>query len=213
MKTQRTYYHLIVDRSGSMSDCAESAINGYNEQICRIRDLGLEFPEQDIRVGLTLFNEYPELIHAGENATQIPLLNRSNYVPMGGTALLDAIGKTILAIRGKEDDRPDLIPATYVVVVLTDGYENSSRTFNLEQIQSMIKEREATGKWTFSFIGATLDAIEVAKSMAFQAHNSMSFAKPAMKTEVWENLSASMGSYFSKKSKGGDISRLFDKDK
>ena len=213
MKTQRTYYHLIVDRSGSMSDCAESAINGYNEQICRIRDLGLEFPEQDIRVGLTLFNEYPELIYAGENATQIPLLNRSNYVPMGGTALLDAIGKTILAIRGKEDDRPDLIPATYVVVVLTDGYENSSRTFNLEQIRSMIKEREATGKWTFSFIGATLDAVDIAKEMAFQAHNSISFSKQEMKSEVWDNLSDSMSGYFYNKKNGGDIKKLFNKSK
>ena len=37
MKTQRSIYHLIVDRSGSMSDCVEATINGFNEQLNRIK--------------------------------------------------------------------------------------------------------------------------------------------------------------------------------
>lgn len=211
MKTQRTYYHLIVDRSGSMSDCTEAAINGYNEQICRIKDLQNEFPEQDIRVGLTLFNEHINLIHAGNHISEIPMMNRLNYVPSGGTALLDAIGETVVKISEKNDSS-DSLPSTYVVVVLTDGYENSSKKFTLEEIRSMVKARESTGKWTFSFIGATLDAVDVAKSMAFQGHNSIHFDKAKMDKQVWANLSNSMREYLNRKKSGGDISHLFDKE-
>lgn len=210
MKTQRTYYHLIIDRSGSMSDCTEAAINGYNEQISRIRDLQKEFPEQDIRVGLTLFNDQVNLIHAGELVTSLPMMSRLNYIPSGGTALLDAIGETIVQNSGK-DKCADSPPATYVIVVLTDGYENSSKKFTLEEIRSLIKSKEATGKWTFSFIGATLDAVDVAKSMAFQGHNSIHFSKDKMDTQVWENLSSSMRGYLNRKKSDGDISHLFDK--
>ena len=33
MKTQKTIYHILVDKSGSMSDCIDQTINGFNEQI------------------------------------------------------------------------------------------------------------------------------------------------------------------------------------
>ena len=32
MKTQKTIYHILVDKSGSMSDCIDQTINGFNEQ-------------------------------------------------------------------------------------------------------------------------------------------------------------------------------------
>lgn len=41
MKTQRTYYQLIVDRSGSMTDCVNATIDGFNEQLHRIRSMEL----------------------------------------------------------------------------------------------------------------------------------------------------------------------------
>ena len=43
MKKRKTIYHLIVDKSGSMSDCIDSTINGFNEQVNRIKLKGLEF--------------------------------------------------------------------------------------------------------------------------------------------------------------------------
>ena len=43
MKIRKTIYHLIVDKSGSMSDCIENTINGFNEQVNRIKHNELEF--------------------------------------------------------------------------------------------------------------------------------------------------------------------------
>jgi uncharacterized protein YegL len=211
MKTQRTIYHLIVDRSGSMSDCIDATINGYNEQLSRIRSMQNEFPEQDIRVGLTMFDTTVQMQAVAQDLMNATRLSRQNYIPNGGTALYDAIGQTTLHLEEAYARQSDL-PTTFVVVVLTDGYENSSRLFNLQQIRSLIQRLEATEKWTFSFIGATLDAVEVAQTMAIKANNSYSFEKESMKAEVWDKLSDSMKVYFNKKSRGEKLSDLFDKE-
>ena len=212
MKTQRTIYHLIVDKSGSMSDCIEATINGFNEQINRIRSIATEFPEQDIRVGFTVFNFSIDMPAVAEDLNTIPRLTRSNYVPSGSTALYDAIGKTTMQLEEFTDHHSDL-PVTYVVVVLTDGYENASQMFTLHNIRSMISRLEATGRWTFSFIGATLDAVAVAEQMSFKTQNSFSFEKREMNAAVWHKLSDSMEHYLHKKRKGKDLSNLYDKDK
>jgi len=211
MKKQRTIYQLIVDRSGSMGNCIDATINGYNEQLNRILSMKEEFPEQEILMGLTLFNDTIKLKAVAENLNHATRLNRENYVPDGSTALYDAIGKTVLHLEEMAARNSD-IPTTFVVVVLTDGYENSSNFFNLHQIRHLISRLESTGKWTFSFIGATLDAVEVAEKMAFKANNSFSFDKREMKSAVWYKLSGSMHHYFSKKRTGKDLSDLFDKE-
>jgi hypothetical protein len=212
MKTQRTIYHLIVDKSGSMSDCIDATINGFNEQVNRIRSIASEFPEQDIRIGCTIFNDAIQLPAVAQNLNTITKLSRSNYVPSGSTALFDAIGKTTLQLEAFTEQHSDL-PVTYVVVVLTDGYENASQMFTLQSIRSMISRLEATGRWTFSFIGATLDAVAVAEQMSFKSQNSFSFEKSEMNAAVWHKLSDSMESYLDKKRKGKDLSNLYDKDK
>jgi hypothetical protein len=136
-------------------------------------------------------------------------LSKMNYIPNGSTALLDAIGQTTTQLQNWQRNNAG-IDTTFVVVILTDGYENSSRLYNLEQVRSLIRELEASGKWTFSFIGATLDAAEVAQQMAIKAQNSYSFDKASMQGEVWDKLSGSMRGYFSKKRSGGDLSNFFD---
>ena len=56
MKNKRTYYHLILDRSGSMSGLIEQTVEGVNQQIRRIREIGERLPEQELITSLTLFN-------------------------------------------------------------------------------------------------------------------------------------------------------------
>jgi uncharacterized protein YegL len=209
MKTQRTIYHLIVDRSGSMSDCIDATINGFNEQINRIRSMETEFPEQDIRVGLSMFNYSTQQLAVAENLKNATYLNRKNYVPDGGTALFDAIGQTALQLEETFGRQAEL-PTTFVVVILTDGYENSSKLFNLPQIRALIQRLETTEKWTFSFLGATLDAIEVAESLSIRRDNSIRFEKEYMHSEVWDRLSGSMKTYLYNKKMGRNFSNFIN---
>jgi hypothetical protein len=208
MKTRKTIYHLIVDKSGSMMDCVDNTINGFNEQVNRIKDKALEFTEEDITMGLTTFNENVKHLYFQQNPKEMVLLTHENYRPSGGTALLDAVGESITEIERQVNT--SLIPTTVIVVILTDGYENASKKYNLVNIRNMISKLEESGKWTFSFIGATLDAVDVAASISIKSQNSFSFEKNAMKSEVWDKLNKSVSSYFTKKSQNRNLNNFFE---
>jgi hypothetical protein len=208
MKKRKTIYHLIVDKSGSMMDCVDSTINGFNEQVNRIKDKSLEFAEEEITMGLTTFNDNVKHVYFQQNPNKMVLLNYENYRPSGGTALLDAVGETITEIE--HQIAASLIPTTAIIVILTDGYENASKKYNLVNIRNMISKLEETGKWTFSFIGATLDAVDVAASMSIKSQNSFSFEKTEMKNAVWDKLDKSVSSYFTKKSQNRNLNNFFE---
>ena len=207
MKTRKTIYHLIVDKSGSMCDCIESTINGFNEQVNKIKSNAHEFQEEEITMGLTLFNDYADHHYFLANPSTVELLNANTYRPNGNTALMDAVGETVNSIENQL--RESHIPATVVVVILTDGYENASKSYNLVKIRNMISRLEETGKWTFSFIGATLDAVAVAESMAIKNQNSFAFEKKNMKSAVWGKLGKSMSMYFYNKSENKNTDNFF----
>ena len=210
MKTQKTIYHLIVDRSGSMGNCIENTITGFNEQIIHIRKMEELYPEQEITIGLTMFNSVVKHHIIDAKPALIPILTVETYIPAGQTALLDSIGITTTQLEKDQLEANRSIPTTVVVVILTDGHENNSRVFTLSDIRKMISGLEETGKWTFSFMGATLDAVEVADQMSIRRHNSRSFDKSTMKNEVWDTLGNSMSSYFEKKRTGRKLDNLFE---
>jgi hypothetical protein len=209
MKQSKTIYHIILDKSGSMQDCIDNTISGFNEQIQHIRKMATTYEDQEITLGLTTFSDRSELLFFDAPSDKATLLSKNNYRPDGMTALLDAIGHTSLRIEEYMKSNRNL-PTTAVVVILTDGHENSSTSFNLAEIRTLISRLEATGNWTFSFIGATLDAAEVAESMAIKRQNSFAFDKSEMKSAVWNKLSDSMDLYFNKKQRGSKDLNLFD---
>jgi hypothetical protein len=207
MKTSKTIYHLIVDKSGSMSDCIETTVNGFNEQVNSIKARTLEFEEEEITLGLTLFNDRVDHHYFESNPSQVQLLTYQTYRPDGCTALLDAVGETVSSIQ--QNLFESRVPASVIVVILTDGYENASKSYNLVNIRNMISELEGTGKWTFSFIGATLDAVEIAKTMAIKQENSFAFNKKEMKAAVWDKLDGSVHRYLKNKKSGWSLNNFF----
>ena len=208
MKKRKTIYHLIVDKSGSMSDCIDSTINGLNEQINGIKQKQLAFEDEEITMGLTTFNTYVDHHFFQSNPNTIKMLNHQTYRPNGSTALLDAIGDTVTQICIQTQNSN--LSTSVVVVILTDGHENSSRFYNLVKIRNMISSLEESGNWTFSFIGATLDAVDVAEQMAIKKQNSFSFEKNKMGSSVWDKLDNSMNHYFEKKKNNRNLNNLFE---
>lgn len=209
MKTQKTIYHILVDKSGSMSDCIDQTINGFNEQVAKIREMELEFPEQLMTIGLTTFNTHVDHLYYMKPVEHAYKMDHRNYRPDGSTAMLDAMAETMAALSQLQQQSNEQIPTTVVMVILTDGYENASRRYTLKNVKEMVEEREASGTWTFSFLGATLDAVDVAEQMSIRRENSIAFEKRGMKEEVWDRLDSSMRGYYDKKRKGEDIRKLF----
>ncbi len=181
MKKSKTFYHIILDQSGSMSDCINQTLNGLANQRKEILSIANEFPEQEIRVGLTIFDHNVILKYRNLSVTELSKMDGLEYRPNGQTALLDAIGMSVAdtqRLMVNEDD-------SAVMIILTDGYENASREYSNDKIKNLIQDKEATGKWSFTYLGATLDAVEIAKSMNIKAENSFAFEKKNMENEAF----------------------------
>jgi len=210
MKNKRTYYQLILDRSGSMASCIEQTVAGVNGQIRRIRELAARFPDQELYTSLTLFNTEVSKPFARIRPEELRDLSFMDYHPDGWTALLDAIGfslRDLVDTIGEEVGRDE---ASVVVVIITDGYENSSRVFTHPQIACMIHELEQTGRWTFSYLGATLDAVDIAESLSIKRENSISFSISDM-AYTSQKLADRLEDYVADKEKG-KIRRDYLKD-
>lgn len=211
MNKQKTLYHLVVDKSGSMADCLEQTIEGFNAQLARIRSLSVEFPDQEVSVGLTLFDDGVECLYSGKSPERCPDLNGETYVPGGSTALLDAIGMTIQRLEGAKAEAERTSPATVVMVIITDGHENASRMHNFKEVSDRIAALQETGQWTFTYLGATLDAAQVGESLKIDQRNNRFFSKERIGREVFDEVSDSMRHYMLKKRKGEDLKDFYGK--
>ena len=209
MKNKKTIYHFVVDQSGSMSGSEGPTIEGFNSQLKTLQQLKKEHLENEYIVSVTFFEDEVMDIVKFAPIEQIQLLSRENYRPGGLTALLDGIGKSIEAIRRKYENeiREDL--ASVVMVILTDGGENASKFYTRNLIAEMIKELDATSKWTFSFLGADLDAVQASDNLNIRKENIISFSKENY-SGIMDQMSSSIRNYESMKSAGNMKSDLFD---
>ena len=133
-----------------------------------------------------------EVIVAGAPISEVVQLDGSTFIPRGGTPLLDATGLLIGRARVEAAAREATgLPKQQILFVsITDGDENSSNEYSLEQIKKLYKECEAAG-WTFVFISAALDAYGDAGRLGVKYGNIQAFDKSAHGTQLtFASLSA-----------------------
>jgi len=126
---------------------------------------------------LIQFDAEYEVVYAAKPVARARRLTAETFQPRGGTALLDAIGRTIDATGVRlaalpEADRPEKV----MVVIITDGEENSSVQYTQPQIFSMITLQQDVYHWSFLFLAANQDAIAAAAAVGIGAQQSMNFA-------------------------------------
>ncbi len=201
MKNKKTLYHFVLDKSGSMENCRETTVNGFNAQLETIKELQKEFPEQEFEVSLTIFNEHIDHVQSHAGVNNFEYLSLLGYKPRGGTSLLDAIGMSINQIRITNESKILNNEMSVVMVILTDGMENTSRQFTYHQIANLIKTLEATEKWNFTFLGADIDAIHTSKMLNIRTENVISFDKTDMEY-MMKDVSDGMKFYSQSKAQG-----------
>ena len=209
MKNKKTIYHFVIDQSGSMSGSEGPTIEGFNSQLKTLQQLKKENPENEYLVSVTYFEDEVMEIMKFAPIEQIQLLSRENYRPGGLTALLDGIGKSIESIRKNYDQEIRENLASVVMVILTDGGENASKFYTRNLVAEMIKELDVTGKWTFSFLGADLDAVQASNNLNIRKENIISFSKENY-SGIMNQMSSSIRNYETMKSAGNMKSNLFD---
>jgi len=176
-KPLKTNVIFILDGSGSMCGTATDVRGGFNTYIEKIKGDGNEYTLSAIKFGSKV-----ELLFSNLPLEQVPLLTEKNYMPCGTTALYDAIGFALAEVKMADEDR-------FIVIIMTDGFENASQKFSKEMITSKIELREKIGNWTFVYMGADQDAWAVASNLGFAQGNVMSFASTTTGT-VFHNLAS-----------------------
>ena len=180
--TDPTYTDLtmVLDRSGSMQSIKDDTIGGFDAFLSEQRRL----PGR-CTVSLVQFdNEYEE-VYTGRDITDVPGLT---LVPRGSTAMLDAIGRAVNATGARLAALPeDQRPGTVIVGIMTDGLENASREFTYPTVKALIEQQEQVYGWTFMYMGANQDAIEVGASLGVARDRALTYAGP--------KVAAAMGAY------------------
>ncbi|TCK01174.1 vWA domain-containing protein [Nocardia alba] len=170
--SDRTLIAVLLDRSGSMQTIkadTEGGLAAYFEQQRSV--------PKKIEVTLAQFDTTYDVVYANVPLAQVPA---PSLQPRGGTALYDALGKLVTSVGSELAERPEHErPGTVIVVVLTDGHENSSREWTHAAVKSLITQQQDVYNWTFVFLGANMDAVEVGSNLGFDPGSAITYAPVA----------------------------------
>lgn len=171
---------FIIDESGSMASKSSDVIGGFDAYLNELRDDGNKY-----FISVTKFNTSSRVIYSNRPLSEV---GRLEYSPGGGTALLDAIGDTLTeslyhATKSGSHQICDECGTPVhvgnkeknIVVIMTDGEENSSHRFTKSSIKSMIEDRQGRGNWTFLFLGADINAFSDAQQIGVYTSNSFRY--------------------------------------
>ena len=189
MKKGLTELVFIVDRSGSMAGLEKDTIGGFNSMLKEQTELAGE-----ARVTTVLFDNQYRLLHDRIDIRAVAPLTEKDYRVGGGTALLDAIGRTIKKIRAVQKQTAEEYRAEKVLfVIITDGEENSSRKYSAEQIKECIEHQKEKYGWEFVFFGANMDAVLEASKLGIAAEFARGWLANAAGTAMaYNDMSAIM---------------------
>jgi hypothetical protein len=148
-----------MDKSGSMESIRDATIDGFNEYITTLKTKG-----GDYEVTLTYFDTEITSLFTRVPITEVKKLTREDYGPTGMTALYDGVGQTVDTLKKKVK-----VNTPVLVVIITDGGENSSKEYSQNNIAKLIKEQEKAG-WTFVFIGANQDSWATAQTFGLTSN-------------------------------------------
>jgi len=138
---------FLLDRSGSMESCRQDTIDGFNTFIDSQKQFGGTMT-------LCLFDDQFETVYEKMPIEQVPVLTEDTFVPRGGTSLHDAMGQ-VLKMELSNDA---------MVIILTDGEENSSRTYTSAHVKDLVNLKP----WKFVYLGANQDAVLAASELGIR---------------------------------------------
>ena len=158
---------LLIDKSGSMKGLEEDTVKGYNSMLAKERQLSVP-----TNVTTILFSSDHEVLADRKPISEVPDMTLDSYKVRGATALYDTIGNAIEkteAVKGIDDTGSKVL-----FVIITDGLENYSQTYDQEKIKKMIDAQEEKG-WEFVFIGANMDAEKEADTIGIKKENAATY--------------------------------------
>merc|ERR1712076_265880 len=154
VSSERSRIIILVDETGSMHRHKPVTLSSYNEWLDQNRTKE-EDEDTFPKFSLVKFNTTTRM-QEFESVETAPRLTNENYTPNSMTALYDAIGDTLTGYQNEKDN---------IMVIITDGEENSSRKYRLADVNKLIKQFTDEKGWIFHYLGANQDAWKVGASI------------------------------------------------
>lgn len=177
---------FILDASGSMTPRVEDTIGGFNQMLGEL--------DGEDRVSLVLFSDEVNELESNVRAADVPQLSSSRYKIGSTTSLFDAVGSTIDKVGARlsatdEADRPEKV----VLVIMTDGLENSSKEYRAQDVKSKIEHQREKYGWEVTFIGADEDSIRHGMAMGVTRDASLHYDPDRGTKAVFASVSNKIG--------------------
>ena len=171
MNNNITEIVFILDRSGSMAGYDEDTIGGFNATIEKQKKL-----DGTCYVSTVMFANQSKVIHDRVRLDEIEKMTENDYQVGGGTALLDAIGRSIHHIGNVHKyARPEDVPEHTIFIITTDGMENASRQYDSSTVKRMISRQQEKYGWEFIFLAANIDAVETADRIGIRRERAANY--------------------------------------
>jgi hypothetical protein len=178
-KKKTTYYHLVLDRSGSMDSCWLETKQVIDKQLLDLKRI----QEENINSALIFsYCGFNQVLRFGESLMPVDhaSINWELIYPDGMTSLNDAIGESIHYLNQKAGAALSDADADVIMLIMTDGHENSSKQYSPKAIKTLMETCERSGKWNFLFLGAGLNVTEVTQAYDRGDKNAYSFGKDSL---------------------------------
>ncbi len=162
---------IILDRSGSMTGIRDDMVGGLEQLLAtQAAEPGL------LTVDIVTFDDQIELTHSFAQPEDVKI----ELIPRGGTALYDAVGRSLNGFGEALANLPEHArPGTVLVTIVTDGEENSSTEYSPEVIAKLITQQRDKYNWDITFLGANQDAILEARKMGIEHGDALTYSTTA----------------------------------
>ncbi len=157
----KTAILVVLDRSGSMANLSNDVRGGFDTFVEEQR----KHPGE-ATLSLVQFDTVYDIVYLNRSLDKVPPLV---HEPRGGTALLDAVGRGVTELGEALAALPEAErPGKVIVVIMTDGEENSSEEWRVDTLKAKITELRETYSWEFVFTGAGIDAFAAAQGLGIK---------------------------------------------
>lgn len=155
---------VLLDASGSMLGMKSEAIQAVNLFVKKQQELKTD---DEVVFDFFTFNSESRHLVVNKPLAEVSPIPEEQYTPEGSTSLYDTIGYVFDFYKNEHD---------VLLVVMTDGYDTSSKKYTSKNIRPMLSQRKIHPfDWETVWLGADPTVTQVGTDLGVTASASVNF--------------------------------------